>query len=82
MASTYKIARMIVEEFEATEDYRSEDYARIMERVERAVRERYPDVTGEQWRRRRRSGPAICWSRRPKPLAPLAQNERAVRRVC
>ncbi len=49
MASTYKIARMIVEEFEATEDYRSEDYARIMERVERAVRERYPDVTGEQW---------------------------------
>jgi hypothetical protein len=42
MAKTNDIARLIVDEFEAIEDYRLEDHARIVAKVEQTVRARYP----------------------------------------
>jgi hypothetical protein len=42
MAKTNDIARLIVDEFEAIEDYRLKDHARIVAKVEQTVRARYP----------------------------------------
>ena len=38
MAKTNDIARLIVDEFEAIEDYRLKDHARIVAKIERTVR--------------------------------------------
>ena len=44
MAKTNDIARLIVDEFEAIEDYRLKDHARIVAKVEQTVRARYPGL--------------------------------------
>lgn len=49
IAKTDDIARLIVEEFEAIEDYRLKDHARIVAKIERTVRARYPGLNSVGW---------------------------------
>jgi hypothetical protein len=49
MARTDDIARLIVERFEEIEDYRLKDHGRIVARIERAVRVRYPGMKPKEW---------------------------------
>ena len=49
MAKTNDIARLIVDEFEAIEDYRLKDHVRIVAKIERTVRARYPGLKSAEW---------------------------------
>ena len=49
MAKTNDIARLIVDEFEAIEDYRLKDHARIVAKIEQTVRARYPGLKSVEW---------------------------------